>query len=45
MKRLLKNGCSNTKKQRIRPNRNNDDSYLQFGFVVKCGSKNSIPLP
>ncbi|KAL4153303.1 hypothetical protein QTP88_001154 [Uroleucon formosanum] len=29
----------------IQANRKYDDSYLQFGFVVKFGSENSTPLP
>lgn len=43
MKRFLKNGNSNTKRQKTQPNRKYDDNYLQFGFIVKSGSDNCIP--
>lgn len=43
MKRFLESGSSNTKKQKTQANRKYADSYLQFGFVVKFGSENSIP--
>ncbi|VVC45986.1 HAT, C-terminal dimerisation domain [Cinara cedri] len=45
MKRFFESGSSNTKKQKTQANRKYDDSYLQFGFVVKFGSENSTPLP
>ncbi|XP_025197550.1 zinc finger BED domain-containing protein 5-like [Melanaphis sacchari] len=45
MKRFLESESTNTKKQKTQANRKYDDSYLQFGFVVKFGSENSTPLP
>ncbi|KAL4126754.1 hypothetical protein QTP88_010963 [Uroleucon formosanum] len=45
MKRFLESESANTKKQKTQANRKYDDSYLQFGFVVKFGSENSTPLP
>lgn len=45
MKRFLESESANTKKHLTQANRKYDDSYLQFGFVVKFGSENSTPLP
>ncbi|CAI6372309.1 unnamed protein product [Macrosiphum euphorbiae] len=46
MKRFLESESANTKKHKTQANRKiYDDSYLQFGFVVKFGSENSTPLP